>query len=94
MKFEWDENKNKSNLEKHGISFDEAALIFEGKILTRIDERRKYGETREISIGKIGEAVIIVVVHTKRNKKIRIISARKASRKERRRYYEHIQRKT
>lgn len=93
MKFEWDENKNRSNLEKHGISFEEASLIFEGTVLTRIDDRREYGEAREISIGEIAEEVVIVVVHTKRNKKTRIISARKANRKERGRYYGHIQRK-
>ena len=90
MEFEWDENKNRENIKKHGISFEEATAIFERPIWTRVDDRHDYGEVREVSIGDIGNFVIVVVAHTERNNKTRIISARKATPKERRRYYEYL----
>lgn len=89
MKFEWDENKNQTNIRKHGISFEQAKTIFNHDILTRIDNRYDYGEVREISLGQIDGEVIVVVVHTKRNKNTRIISARKANKKEREVYNEY-----
>ncbi|AFZ44920.1 protein of unknown function DUF497 [Halothece sp. PCC 7418] len=92
--FEWDENKNQQNLKKHKISFEEAVEIFDGIVFTAIDERYNYGETREISIGAIQGVVIITVVHTERNGNIRIISARKATPKERRQYYDYLARTT
>nr|WP_150107072.1 BrnT family toxin [Halothece sp. PCC 7418] len=94
MMFEWDENKNQQNLKKHKISFEEAVEIFDGIVFTAIDERYNYGETREISIGAIQGVVIITVVHTERNGNIRIISARKATPKERRQYYDYLARTT
>ncbi len=51
MLFEWDEPKNQANQQKHGLSFEEAALVFEGPVLTRIDRRTDYGEVRKISTG-------------------------------------------
>jgi uncharacterized DUF497 family protein len=90
MEFEWDEDKNRENINKHGISFEEAAAIFDRPILTRIDDRHDYGEFREVSIGDIGNFVIVVVAHTERNDKTRIISTRKATPRERRRYYEYL----
>jgi len=90
MEFEWDENKNLENINKHGISFEEATTIFERPMWTRIDDRHDYGEPREVSIGDIGNLVIVVVAHTERNNKTRIISVRKAISKERRRYYEYL----
>ncbi|GAB5507350.1 MAG: BrnT family toxin [Rhizobiaceae bacterium] len=90
MQFEWDENKSVLNLAKHGISFEEAKLIFDGPVLTRADNRIDYGEVREISIGSILGAVVVVVVHTRRGRATRLISARLANRSERRRYHEHI----
>ena len=89
MIFEWDETKNRINIEKHGISFEEAKLLFEMPHL-RSFTRRDHGEIREISIGEIYEILIIVVIHTDRDGIIRIISARKASKKERSMYYDHI----
>ncbi|MFB2838360.1 hypothetical protein NIES2119_06520 [[Phormidium ambiguum] IAM M-71] len=90
MLFEWDEDKNAQNLRKHGISFEEAQEIFDGIVFTAIDERFDYGEIREISIGAIQGVVIVTVVHTERNGAIRIISARKATRQERKTYYEYL----
>jgi uncharacterized DUF497 family protein len=94
MQFEWDENKNAKNLTKHGISFEEAIEIFEGVIFTNVDDRFDYGETREISIGAIQGVVIITVAHTERAGIIRIISARKATPKERKAYYEYLSQAT
>ncbi len=87
--FEWDEHKNVANLAKHGISFDEARLIFDGTIVSWTDDRVDYSERRDISIGLIREIVVVTVVHTDRNGIKRIISARLANRTERRLYHEH-----
>ncbi len=92
MKFEWDDDKDRANQTKHGISFEEASLLFEGPILSMVDDRFDYGEERRISIGLIHEVVAVVVVHTDQDGATRIISARLANRDERRRYHEHQQR--
>ena len=90
MEFEWDDDKDRVNRKKHGISFDEAKHAFDGPVLIRIDDREDYGEIREISMGSLLGHVVIVVVHTDRAGKTRIISARKANRKERQVYYDSI----
>ena len=90
MEFEWDDDKDRVNRKKHGISFDEAKHVFDGPVLIRIDDREDYGEIREISMGSLLGHVVIVVVHTDRAGKTRIISARKANRKERQVYYDSI----
>ena len=90
MSYEWDIEKDKANLKKHGISFDEACYIFEKDVFTWIDKRKDYNETRKISIGSLGDEIIIVVVHTDRNGITRIISARTANKTERKIYNEHI----
>ncbi len=83
MIFEWDERKNAANATKHEITFEEAKLIFEGPVVTWIDDRSEYFEVRQISIGLIREVLAVTVVHTDRNGVTRIISARLANRKER-----------
>ena len=93
MEFSWDEHKNRANFKKHGIRFEEAVLIFHSVHFTRIDPRDYYdehgqAETREITIGTLGSGVVLVVCHTDRNSQKRIISVRKATSKERRRYNE------
>ena len=88
MEFEWDEAKNRTNIHKHGIGFDTAKRIFEERVTTSPDRRRDYGEDRHISIGRVKPGVLIVVAHTERHGRIRLISARPASRKERRVYHE------
>jgi uncharacterized DUF497 family protein len=90
MRFEWDARKNSLNLAKHGISFEEARLIFEGPTVSRADDRIDYGELREISIGAISGVVVVAVVHTNREDTIRLISARLANRRERRLYHEYL----
>ncbi|MGF1672129.1 MAG: BrnT family toxin [Rivularia sp. (in: cyanobacteria)] len=94
MQFEWDENKNSQNLKKHLVSFEEAREIFDGIIFTSIDDRFDYGEIREISIGTIQNVVIVTVTHTERAGIIRIISARKATPKERKEYYDYLSQAT
>lgn len=88
--FEWDDEKDEVNRAKHGIGFEEAKVIFAHPVVTALDDRRDYGEKRFISYGRIGESVVVAVVHTARFGRIRLISARKANRKERRAYYEYL----
>ncbi len=94
MVFEWDENKNQLNQQKHRISFEEAKEIFSGVVFTFTSNKLDYGEIRDISIGAINDIVVIAVVHTNRQGKIRLISARKATQKERKRYHEYLAKKT
>ena len=95
MDFEWDETKNQSNIRKHLISFEEAQTIFDDEHLTIEDDRFHYSEERYLSLGELVLAqgsLIIAVVHTERGEWTRLISARKASRRERRQYHEYIHR--
>jgi len=88
MEFEWDENKRLENLAKHGIDFVAALLIFEDTNRKEfVDDRKNYGEKRIRSIGKVKNELIVSVISTDRNNKIRIISARRANQKEREEYY-------
>jgi len=82
--FEWDPAKNASNILRHGLSFEEAASIFAGPVLTGPDDFA--GEDREKCFGLLGGVVVICVIHTERNGKIRIISARKATANERKHF--------
>jgi uncharacterized DUF497 family protein len=81
-KFEWDPDKNASNLTKHGISFEEAATIFEGPVFTFADEDPAE-ELRERSYGLINGNTVVCVIHTDRDEVTRIISVRKATKSER-----------
>lgn len=82
--YEWDENKNVSNLEKHGLDFSLAIEVFSDPCAVEQLTNGEHGEKRYQIVGKItNEELIIFVVFTKRGEKIRIISARKASKKER-----------
>ena len=90
MEFEWDETKNRANIRKHGVSFITATRIFEKPFLTRRDDRKQYGEDRYISVGDVDGVAVLVVAHTDRGGRMRLISARPASRRERQAWYEHI----
>jgi uncharacterized DUF497 family protein len=83
MLFEWDEGKRQANLAKHHIDFRDAAGVFEGPVLEKMDSR--YGEDRIFAIGLM-EDIEIVVVYVIRGRRRRIISARRAHRKERLEY--------
>ena len=82
MVFEWDDVKSDQNLRRRGFGFDVAACVFDGPTIEAVDDRRAYGEIRTRAIGLVDENVL-VVVYTDRNEVRRIISARKANRKER-----------
>lgn len=85
MQFEWDEEKNKKNIIKHGIDFVDVILAFDHPIIKAEDTRKDYKEMRFIGIGVIREREI-VIAYTMRSEKIRIISARKANEDERKKY--------
>ena len=88
MEFEWDDHKAAANLEKHGIRFEVAAKIFlDAGCVIIPDDRVDYGEERFIAFGRI-DARLYVVVFTQNDETetIRLISARKANSRERRRY--------
>ena len=91
MRFEWDDNKEQINIAKHGIDFTTAARVFEDDTrLDLYDEAHSDAEDRYITIGEInGVAIIIFVVYTERGDAIRLISARKATKQERRAYYDY-----
>ena len=89
--FVCDKSKARSNFQKHGLRFTEACRIFEGLTLT--SESKQNADSREmryVSIGALDEESAAVVVWTERARDIRVISSRKASRKERKRYNDHI----
>lgn len=89
MNFEWDANKNESNIRKHGIRFVDAVNIFEDEsAITVLDDAS--GEQRFVTIGLDALARILVVVYTYQGKNIRIIPARLAERHERERYVEGL----
>lgn len=85
--FEWDEEKNRRNADKHGVRFEFAIKIFDGPVLTYPDET-SFEEFREISVGVVGAVTFLLVVDTDRDGRTRIISARRANKLERRRYGE------
>ncbi len=91
MEFEWDDDKDRTNIAKHGIGFARAARIFDGPTLDWVDDRQDYGEERTISLGMIEGVLVLVVVHMDRGGVTRIISARIAKRAERGLYEEAIQ---
>ena len=85
--FEWDENKAEKNIRKHGISFQEAATVFQDEFsLTFNDPAHSSEEERFIDIGRSSNGRILIVVYTERNNNIRIISCRKATSSEKKAY--------
>jgi uncharacterized DUF497 family protein len=87
MEFEWNPDKAALNLEKHGVSFQEAATVFNDPLsMTFPDPDHSIGESRYVIIGLSRFGQLLVVAHTDRETKVRIINARKATRQERRFY--------
>ena len=85
--FEWDDEKAVSNLKKHDVSFEEGATIFNDPlIITILDPGHSKLEERYISIGISVQGRLLVVVHTEREERIRLISCRKATSAERKTY--------
>ena len=85
MRFEWDEAKNRANARKHGIAFEQAVYAFSDPFaLNTPDDEHSSAEDRWVLLGMAGPNKLLVVVHTDRKMgRIRIISARKATRRER-----------
>ena len=91
MKFEWDENKNQENIQKHGIDFADAIEVFRHPMLTGFDDRKAYGEDRWSSIGIMRNTIAVVVyLEWDSENRIRFISARRALRHERKQYKNEI----
>ncbi len=90
MPFVWDESKNRSNKSKHGVSFELAKMVFDDPLHLSVPDSHMDGEERWRTIGLVGPAVVLLVVHTyvEQNDEelVRIISARKATKRERERY--------
>lgn len=89
MQFEWDPKKARANLRKHGVSFDEAATVFLDDLsLTGDDPDHSVSEERFVTFGVSSAGRLLVVAHTERGERTRIISARPATRSERKLYEE------
>jgi uncharacterized DUF497 family protein len=89
--FEWHEAKAKINLQKHGVSFDEAVSIFADPFsITIVDSEHSTNEERYIDIGMSDKNQLLVVVYTERNENIRLISCRKANSIERQCYESNL----
>lgn len=90
LTFEWDETKNETNIKKHGIRFETAKEVFEDPCVLQVPERIVGGEERWQAYGSIDSTVILMVAYTitddGENEVIRIISARKATPAEKRKY--------
>jgi len=87
LTFEWDANKASVNLAKHVVSFQEATMVFgDPYSITIPDPAHSQAENRFIILGRSHQGRILVVVHTERGDNIRVISARPASRRERKQY--------
>lgn len=87
LEFEWDENKAVSNFQKHGISFDEAKLVFKDySAYIFDDEKHSSHEKRELIIGYSKQDKLLIACFTMRNNKIRIINIRLTNKDEKRKY--------
>ena len=92
LTFEWDSRKARSNFAKHGVGFQEASTIFGDPLSLTIPEpEHSLSEERYITMGRAVTGKLLVVVHTERGDNIRIINARRASRRERKFYEETIE---
>ncbi len=89
MKFEWDKAKELKNIEKHGFSFKMVRYFFESDIVWDVDNRKNYGEIRYTALAMYHD-ICFNFVFTIRDEYYRIISLRKANKREQRRYYQRI----
>jgi len=87
--YEWDPKKAKANLRQHGVSFDQAASVFLDPLAVTFPDPDHSGEEfREITIGRSASQRVVFLSHTRRGDRTRLISARKATRRERKQYEE------
>lgn len=94
LNFEWDDNKAQTNLDKHGVSFDEAKTVFDDALALIFDDpTHSFGEQREIIIGYSDQNRLLLVCFTEiNNNLIRIFSSRLTTKKERQDYEQNTQR--
>jgi uncharacterized DUF497 family protein len=85
----WDAPKRRANLRKHGFDFADTEEVFAGVTLTYEDDRLAYGEQRWVTLGLLRE-IVVSMVHTEQGDDIHMISMRKATRRERKIYFENI----
>ena len=90
MRFTWSERKRAINLKEHGLDFTDAPRVFEGLTFTYEDDRVAYGEQRFITLGLLA-GVPVSIAHTESDDEIRIISFRKATGREARRFFNEVQ---
>jgi hypothetical protein len=89
VKFQWDPKKAADNLKKHGISFDDASTVFGDPLAATIpDPEHSADEVRFVTMGQSAKQQIVVVVHADREEQVRIISARRATAGEKKKYAE------
>ena len=89
MKLEWDEAKREANIKSHGFDFTEAEKVFDNSYVEEKDVRKEYNEERFILFGLLA-GLIVNLVYTRRGEKIRIISLRRANKREREKYAKAI----
>jgi uncharacterized DUF497 family protein len=90
LRFTWTPEKNRVNVRRHGIAFQDAARIFEGPTVERVDDRFDYGETRIYAIGVVNGIEITVIYTDRDNHQRHLISAWRSEPHERRYYWQHI----
>jgi uncharacterized DUF497 family protein len=90
MRFEWDEHKNRLNIRNHRIDFQDVPQAFQGPMLIDLDDREDYGEDRWVGIGMLRDIPAVIVFSECGQDCLRLISARKANRNERKRYEQHF----
>ena len=86
---DWDQRKRQANLKKHGFDFVDANEIFDGVTFTYEDDRITYGEQRFVTLGSL-RGIVVSIVHTEQDDHIRVISMRKATKREREIYFQTI----
>lgn len=91
MYFEWDEQKNQSNIHKHGLSFADVWEAFETALLVELDDREDYGEERWIGIGRMNHRTVVIVYTERGDETVRVISLRKALKHERQAYEAYLE---
>jgi uncharacterized DUF497 family protein len=90
MEFTWSESKRAGNLKAHGLDFVDAPRVFEGATYSFEDDRFSYGEQRFVTLGLLA-GIPVSVVHTESEHEIRVISFRKATKREAQIYFDAIQ---
>jgi uncharacterized protein len=90
MRFTWSERKRTSNAKDHGLDFVDAPRVFEGRTFTYEDDRFAYGEQRFVTLGLLA-GTPVSIVHTESEDEIRVISFRKATKREAQIYFSEVE---